>query len=1013
MRELWPLGSLLRVILGVSSEPAASVWSAPMFHPRAHLSHRTVAWLLPLLLAPAAVAGGPKYVAGVSYFDPAVVGQPIHWAHGQVNYSVDQGPLNASINNQQATVMVDAAAALWSAVSTAGVTLTNKGTLSEDVSGANIAVSGTGFTVTNEQIYQIGVITAPADITPSATGSPLAVIFDADGVVIDALYGTGTAAQNSCQNNGVFFWIDNINPDATITHAVIVLNGLCATDPNKLAMMSFELERAFGRILGLDYAQVNPGASTSGGANAAEELDGWPVMQPYSGLCGPSGGECIPNPTQLRWDDVAALNRIYPITNANQASFPGKQITTANTVSIQGTISFRTGIGMQGVNVVARPLDAQGNPLYQYTVSFVSGSYFNGNHGNPITGWTDLNGNVLTMWGSNDASMQGYFDLSGMPLPPGATTASYQVSFEPVDPLNIFDTSVGPYRYGSPLPSGSLPPISVPAMATGGTQTLAVNVADSAVGGYNDAVGTEATPRIIAPSGLWSGRLGQVGQTDWFSFPVRGGRTFTVVTEALDETGAPTNRKAMPALGVWNASDQVASAAAGFGAGLNGLSTGESLLQISASADDVVRLGIADERGDGRPDYSYQGWVLYADTVSPQRLPSTGGPIVIHGMGFRLADTVLVGGQQALVTSISPNEITAIAPPAATGVTGSVDVEVDDLSIYYAVAIISGGISYDAGAGDALTLMSANEPTGIVPIGVPEPFSVIALGPDLTPAGGVSVMYTVTSGTATLGCGQPTCIATATGDGRATMNLMAVDSTWSTVTASLTNGSSLKAEFMGGAPPVLSSLSPMLSVAAGATANWTAQALALNNGLPVSGQTVAWQTATGITALSSTAITNTNGIAAKSLTVGPLAEGQTVTSNACLNGTSQCVTYTAFGARPEYAILKAVSGTAQSLATSGTASQITLRVLDMDGNPMAGGTVTLYQSLYAWAPPCAVHGRCAQAELLATQAATATSALDGTVTFSPASLPGIATNMVGLAVTGNTGSVSIAIEQHP
>jgi hypothetical protein len=75
--------------------------------------------------------------------------------------------------------------------------------------------------------------------------------------------------------------------------------------------------------------------------------------------------------------------------------------------------------------------------------------------------------------------------------------------------------------------------------------------------------------------------------------------------------------------------------------------------------------------------------------------------------------------------------------------------------------------------------------------------------------------------------------------------------------------------------------------------------------------------------------------------------------------------------------------------------------------------VTLYQALYAWAPPCATHGRCAQAELLATQAATAISALDGTVTFSPASLPGVATNMVGLAVTGNTGSVSIAVEQHP
>ena len=70
-------------------------------------------------------------------------------------------------------------------------------------------------------------------------------------------------------------------------------------------------------------------------------------------------------------------------------------------------------------------------------------------------------------------------------------------------------------------------------------------------------------------------------------------------------------------------------------------------------------------RGDGRPDYAYNGWVLYADTVAPPRLPASGGPIVIHGMGFRPADTVLVGGQPALVTSISPNEITAIAPAAA------------------------------------------------------------------------------------------------------------------------------------------------------------------------------------------------------------------------------------------------------------------------------------------------------------------------------------------------------------
>ena len=206
----------------------------------------------------------------------------------------------------------------------------------------------------------------------------------------------------------------------------------------------------------------------------------------------------------------------------------------------------------------------------------------------------------------------------------------------------------------------------------------------------------------------------------------------------------------------------------------------------------------------------------------------------------------------------------------------------------------------------------------------------------------------------------------------------------------------------------------MLSLAAGASTTWTVEALALNNGNPSAGQSVAWQTTgSGITFQSGAVTTNSNGIAAKSLTVGPLTEGQTVTAKACVNGTNQCVTYTAFGSRPEYASLAAVSGTSQDLSVSGTPAQITLRVLDMDGNPMAGATVTLYQALYAWTPPCPLHGRCAQPELLATQAASSGSALDGTVNFGPASLSAVATNLLALAITGNTASVNIAVEQHP
>jgi len=957
--------------------------------------------LLFFLAPPALVAGGPRSVAGSSYFDPAVVGQPVRWAGGVVHYYLDPGPLNSEINNQQATAMVDSAAALWSSVSSAGVLLSNSGPLGEDVSGFNAIPGSSQF---GNQTFA-----APADVAPSTTNRPLAVIFDVDGSVIDSLFGAGSADPTSCQHNGVYGWLDNIRTNATAAHAVILLNGLCATTPGLVAMMQYELARAFGRILGLGYAQVNHLTADS---NKPDAMFAWPIMDPLSGVCGAAGGTCVPDPGHLHFDDIAALNRLYPITAANLSQFPGKQITAANTISIHGTILFHTGAGMQGVNVVARPLDANGNPLYQYTATAISGALFSGKRGNPITGWIDAAGDTLSTWGSDDSALQGSFDLSGIPLPPGVSSATYRVTFEAINPLYMLAESVGPYVDGSPTPSGTMPVLTIPNMSPGSSQNFIVPISDSASGNLQDAIATPDAPRNLPPSGLWCGRLGQVGQTDWFAFPVRAGHTFTAVTQALNEIGFPTETKALPVMGIWEGMDSISAPASGWAPPLNSYATGASWLLVTPGADEIVRLGIADLRGDGRPDYTYRGWVLYADSIQPQRLPLKGGPIVIHGLGFRPSDTVRIAGQKAVITSISPTEITAIAPAAQPGITGSVDVEVDDLPMYNAAAIISSGVSYDSGNGDSLTLNSA--PSGTVPIGVPIPFTVTALAPSLVPAGGVNVTFTVASGGAALACGTSLCSVSSTGDGIASMNITAPVAGSSVVVASLSNGASLQAHFTGGTPPALAALTPMLSVAAGATVDWTAQALALTNGSPASGQVVTWQTTADIrTNGPSNATTNSNGVAAKALTVGPLRKGQQTSSSACLNGTTQCVNFTALGARPEFAYLEQMAGAIQSISASDTPGQIILRLRDMNGNPMAAGTVTLYQALYAWAPPCPSHGRCAKSQLLATQTSTATSTLDGSVSFIPASIPGVPTNLVGLAVTGTSSSLIMNIEQHP
>ncbi len=88
--------------------------------------------------------------------------------------------------------------------------------------------------------------------------------------------------------------------------------------------------------------------------------------------------------------------------------------------------------------------------------------------------------------------------------------------------------------------------MTVSDLAPGGSQSLTINVADSAAGGYSDAISTEQAPRLLPASGFWSGRLSQVGQADWFNFPVRGNRLLTIVTQAVTSAGCRPTPKPCP-----------------------------------------------------------------------------------------------------------------------------------------------------------------------------------------------------------------------------------------------------------------------------------------------------------------------------------------------------------------------------------------------------------------------------------------------------------------------------------
>jgi hypothetical protein len=890
-------------------------------------------------------AGGPEYVAGSSYFESSTMGQPLTWFHGQVNYYTDQGSLSPILPSGPANALVANAFSQWTSVSTAAVTATNAGQLAEDVNGSNIAVDSDG------------AVTAPADITPSAIGTPLGVVYDYDGTVTDALLGSGAGSPSECFWNAVYGGIDNFGTGANFLHALVVINGQCALQTSQLTDVEYRLVRVLGNVLGLGWSQLNLHVITGPPPITPAEYAGFPVMH-YLDLvsCVPIT-VCYPNPYQLAPDDIAAFSRLYPASPSGGSNSP---------VRIYGSVYFADHFGnagqpMQGVNVVARWIDPfTGAASQEYGASSVSGFLFAGNAGNPITGFSDPLGIPYSDFGSSDQALEGFFDLGGLPNPDGSTTVQYQLTVEALDP----ELSAGVCPYDSPqvAPSGVFQPIVVTVDAGGEMEQEIVMSGNAQPVPPWAATATWNAPAVVPSPGDWVGSLSGYGDVGYFLITAQANRTLSVAVTALDETGVPSESKTEPVVGIWTLGDPPGETPPTLTpAPFNSSIFGMSRLDAQVLASNSFIIGIADLRGDGRPDYHYHAHVLYGDSVIPARVPVNGGPITLQGIGFSPSLNVVVGDANVPLLATNSGQILVSAPAQSDG---PQTVTISD-PISGAFSIMTDVVTFGAAATDGIVLLQGGNPPTPVGTQAANPVIVRAVAADgVTPVAGATVGWTNNNNAAFSPCGLPSCSTVTDESG--------IASTWvtpgapgvATITATLAPGVYNSAPSVAGTLYGCESCSgssydigvstPVLLIAQGASVSVPLTARVVSNGVPQNGVAVCFSIAQGAGSLSpatagcssytvsAKAVTSSNGYASVALTLTNFTANVQVV--ACVASGSPCRTVSGNAVAPALINLQAVAGAAQVMA--GQAFQpLIVRVTDSSTppNPVLGASV-LFQS---------------------------------------------------------------------
>jgi hypothetical protein len=726
------------------------------------------------------------------------------------------------------------------------------------------------------------------------------------------------------------------------------------------------------------------------------------------------------DPSQPKTDDQVALSKLYPVTPQNLANFPGKQVFGSNGARIHGTVYFDDGSGgaaqpMQGVNVVARWMDpTTGAVSRSLVVTSISGFLYHGNAGNMVSGFTDSSGNRFDRFGSDDPALEGYFDLSGLPLP-GGTMTNYQLTIEPVDPL--WSAAAGPYGDTHQVtPSGTLVPYQVTVAPGDDVQIDLVMTGSTVQQPLWYWPNSYAAPVQVPGSGVWRGTLSN-GNVDFFEFSAQANRTLSVVVDSLDESGNPSLGKALPVIGLWGLANPGQTPAEAYTPyPLNTTNVAQTRLDAQVLQTTPLRLGLTDYRGDGRPDFMYQAKLFYGDHIAPSRAGVAGGdPITLTGYGLQPNTSVQAANKSLVVLAGSATQLLLNSPPAPDGV---YDIQLNDVASGGS-SLMMGVLTVGGGPSDTIKLVSGGG--SATPVGgqANTPFAVQVLASNgRTPVAGASIQFNSSPAVGFSICsGASSCTVLSDQNGMAVTAVTVLSAGTTTLTAKLAPASyarpqQVQATILGTSSSLDISLPiPSVWIAQGASLSIPVTARVLSNGTPMAGSTVNYQITQGGGTLSSgSAQTDSAGYASSNLQLNSI--NATAQVSVCVApNNAPCLVFRAFAVQLSSLQLQPVSGTLQMLPSGQSFQPVVLRVLDSSSPPHAvQGASVLFQSYVGRVPgnqPVVWAGEAGISQpsmpvILASSQATVPSDVNGLASF-PISTGGFSGNVavIGSASAGN------------